>query len=820
MRKLFVILVLFSLVSASCIILPAPALTATPASPAVLSTASIIPKARVTPSTSHSTTPTQTPAPSATPASVASTATASVPAAPEATFAANLPIAAGQPITLTFLQMIASSSGWGIESTGHIVRTSDSGGSWQDITPPQGTFDRSGFFALDASHAWATPRSWCGPHIGDCQGADQPVNAALVWRTSDGGQSWQPSQAFWLMPSGSSAQAAYRPHLFFLNVQTGWNLAWVSVGQDGQISQQLFKTSDGGATWQLQADLLKSFTEGVSSFVFVDAQTGLVVENGPVGAPASLYKTSDGGQSWTLAPVPDLAKLAEAAKSSCRLAPAYKTASANVLALACSTPGGVNFFDLSSDAGQSWHGWGASIGTSFYDGQTGWRLTPGNNSQFWLQHTSDGGNTWQTLKVVSWQAIQFSFVDPQTGLAIVSIGATSALLRSSDGGKTWQELKPVASATIAAARLNLNHIQMYAENSGWATAYLADGNTFLLHTVNGGQTWQDVRPDIVSKVPFSASFLDENTAWVYNQYTASQTGSPTNLARTTDGGRTWKVITRSMPQDFLIGSAGMTFLNLKEGWTEVYGAGAGQAHIDLYASHDGGISWNQVLLANPDVNSGDPPGTLNLCNICGDSFYYDPIRQFITYGDLASDPVGKVRSSISFDQGTTWKELDLPFPSTKFADALVTPQDPTFFNKNEGVLPVRLVKFNADGTDAYDVLAIYTTQDGGLSWTPNLVVLENVGAQAVVHFVSPQDAFVACGADLCATHDGAQSWQALHANLNFSPSDTSEDYVWQVEFASTAVGWAISTDGIAYSLWKTDDGGQTWKEIHAEVIMK
>ncbi|HMD90619.1 MAG TPA: YCF48-related protein [Anaerolineaceae bacterium] len=818
MKKLFVILIIFSLVSASCIILPAPAPTVIPPTAAVLSTSSMSPTASAAPSISPSATLEQTPAPSASPES-----TVTAPA-PQASFAPLSPIAAGTPVTLTFLQMIDRTSGWGIESTGHIVRTTNGGRAWQDVTPPQGAYIHSGFFALDSDNAWASPKSWCGANIGDCQGADQTVNAAIVWHTTDGGQSWQSSQAFSLVTPSGSDPMAYWPHLFFIDSQTGWNITWVSASQNGQIFQELFKTSDGGATWQLQAgeaELQKSFTGGVGSFVFIDAQTGWAVENGSAGNPVRINKTTDGGQTWTVAPIPNIDQLSGASSSSCSVAPAYQATSTSGIGVACSAGGGVNFFDLSLDSGQTWLTWQDSIGESFYNAQTGWRLTTtASNSQNQLQQTSDGGKTWQTLKVVSWQNSQFDFVDQQNGMAIVTIGAASALLSTADGGKTWQEIKPVAAATIAAARLNLNNIKIYTEKSGWATAYIPDGNTFLLHTTDGGQTWQDVTPDIVANVPFSTSFLDENTAWVYSQNSNTGQTSGANLLRTTDGGSTWKVITHSLPQDFLFGSPWMTFLNLKEGWTETYGAGAGQAHIQMFATHDGGVSWSQVMLVNPDSSPGSQPGTLDLCNICEDNFYYDPIRQFITYGDMASDPVGKVRASIAFDQGKTWKELELPFPSAKFADALVAPQDPVFFNKNEGVLPVRLVKFNTDGSNAYNVLALYTTQDGGLSWTPDPVVVENVSSQSDIHFVSPQDAFVACDVDLCATNDGAQTWQALHANLNFNSSGASQKYVWQYEFTSTAIGWAISTDGNTYSLWQTQDGGHTWEEMHPTVITK
>ncbi|MDR3575800.1 MAG: YCF48-related protein [Anaerolineaceae bacterium] len=826
MKKAFSLLVLFSLVCASCVVTPTPppaTAAPTPAAPATIgptlaAPATALPAPTASPSPAFTLTPAVSP--------IAPTPT-STPF-PQASFGTLAPIRAGVQVSLAFLQMVDSSTGWGVDATGHILRTADSGATWQDITPPQGAFDRSGFFALDAKNAWATPWLWCGTNLSSCQGEDQPVNAALVWHTSDGGLSWQPSQTFWLTAPSDSAQMAYWPHLFFLNANTGWNIAWVSANQAGQISEQLFKTSDGGASWQLQADqaaLQKSLTGAVSSFVFVDTQTGWAVINSSAVQPAGLYKTGDGGQSWSLAPVPNLDKLSGASNSNCTLAPAYGTTSASALALTCSAAKGLYFYDLSSDAGQTWRSWDASIGQRFYDAQNGWRLTAASNgSQYWLQHTADGGNTWQTLKTVSWQDAQFNFVDPQTGLAIVSIGAVSALLRTADGGKTWQQLKPLASAVLAAWRINLSDIHMVTEQSGWAAANLPDGTTLLLYTSDGAQTWQEVSPALLAGLPFNSTYLNENVAWAYNQYSANTQTNPTNLLRTSDGGLTWQVITHSLPQD-LLAAPEITFSSLKEGWAELAGGGAGQVHFQVFTTQNGGLSWSQAPLLDPDADPSETPGTLNLCNICGDNFYYDATRQFITYGDLANEPSGKVRAAISFDQGKTWKALDLPFPSAQYADALVSPQEPLFFNQNQGLLPVGLEKFNPDNTFAYQVLALYTTQDGGLSWTPILQVLENVSglmAGQVLQLVSPPGlAWAACGADLCATTDGAQTWQALHANLNFKSLDPDNPFVAQYHFTSATVGWASLIDGNNnYSLWKSTDGGHTWVKLQSTLIRK
>jgi photosystem II stability/assembly factor-like uncharacterized protein len=50
---------------------------------------------------------------------------------------------------------------------------------------------------------------------------------------------------------------------------------------------------------------------------------------------------------------------------------------------------------------------------------------------------------WVTLKTVAWEGVQLDFVSEQEGWAVVSTGSESALVHTMDGGETWEEIKPV-----------------------------------------------------------------------------------------------------------------------------------------------------------------------------------------------------------------------------------------------------------------------------------------------------------------------------------------------------------------------------------------
>jgi photosystem II stability/assembly factor-like uncharacterized protein len=354
----------------------------------------------------------------------------------------------------------------------------------------------------------------------------------------------------------------------------------------------------------------------------------------------------------------------------------------------------------------------------------------------------------------------------------------------------------------------IDQIHMLDETHGWGWASKADSTFQLLRTQDGGLTWNDVSPRGQALNPSTSFFLDTQTAWIAQ---SDPTANLSTLLRTLDGGQTWV----SMPQkDFQeVQNASYTFTTPNDGVAETAGVGAGNLYLNLYRTTDGGATWTPILITAPNADASLPTGTIHLCNICGDSLYYDPQRVVLMYGDLASPPAGVVRLSVSADLGQTWKELNLPLPDPKYAAGMAAPKAPAFWG-SEGLLPVNILQYAADNTLAYSVLVIYVTHDGGQTWTPAPAILEGGAAQIeAVESLSAAEIIARCGRDLCVTQDGAQTWQRRASTLNFDPSASSADYVSQFQFINASTGWAISGEGTAIQLWKTVDGGATWTRL-------
>ena len=157
---------------------------------------------------------------------------------------------------------------------------------WRNLTPPDVAVDhiRAVDFE-DSADGWIVVS-------GDTDASN--ATQLLVYRTSDGGQSWQSSQMgepdlvnTWAGPNGGAS-------IDFIDLSIGWA---VVRGVPGIQSDEgdLYRTDDGGQTWTKL-----SAPSGDPAF-FEDANHGWIAGRGFLPNP---YSTNDGGATWTGGPLP------------------------------------------------------------------------------------------------------------------------------------------------------------------------------------------------------------------------------------------------------------------------------------------------------------------------------------------------------------------------------------------------------------------------------------------------------------------------------------------------------------------------------------
>ncbi len=367
---------------------------------------------------------------------------------------------------------------------------------------------------------------------------------------------------------------------------------------------------------------------------------------------------------------------------------------------------------------------------------------------------------------------------------------------------TATALPPTATLTPTLAPYpNVDQVTMFDPNNGWGWDW--SGGPVLLRTSDGGLTWQPVAlPQNLTLSGWSSFFLNANSAWL----SAADAQAAPILLRTSDGGQHWDSLASPSGLENLGGQPGYTFFTPQDGIAEVDGVGAGNRYVQVYETHDGGQSFQLIPMKGTDGENGLPEGTLHLCSICSDIFYYDLSRVIIVSGDMGSmQPVGTVRMQISFDKAQTWASQNLPLPA-EYADSLVSPYPIQFVGASDGFLPVRLLNYTATGETTTDVLVVYVTHDGGNTWSLAPAHLEQVPLIARLQFFSATQGMVQCGTSLCFTSDGAQSWQPVGADL---PADAQSN-LQNLTFVDTTHGWLIVSKDQHAQMYRTTDGGRNW----------
>jgi photosystem II stability/assembly factor-like uncharacterized protein len=239
----------------------------------------------------------------------------------------------GSTARLRGLSAVSADVAWTSGSSGTVLRTVDSGATWQQVGPPgTATLQFRDIEAFDADHAVILSigpgedsriyvTSDAGQHweltfvnddpnaFYDCMAffdrkhglaLSDPVGGRFrILATDDGGSSWEVLDAD--MPPALAGEFAFAASGQCL-VAEGGRRAWFGTG--GDVQARVFRSDDRGETWQVSATPIRSGpTAGIFALAFRDARHGLAAGGDfttPATAPDALALTADGGTTWQL----------------------------------------------------------------------------------------------------------------------------------------------------------------------------------------------------------------------------------------------------------------------------------------------------------------------------------------------------------------------------------------------------------------------------------------------------------------------------------------------------------------------------------------
>jgi photosystem II stability/assembly factor-like uncharacterized protein len=426
--------------------------------------------------------------------------------------------------------------------------------------------------------------------------------------------------------------------------------------------------------------------------------------------------------------------------------------------------------------------------------------------------SEDEGSTWQALPSLAAPSEVISDILIPSGTPNrIYVHAAGGLYRSEDGGQTWRKTGEFGGVSCVA---------MAPIPQDTLAVGCADGRVYL--TTDGGGHWSQIGSGLPQVLIRDIAFANESELWAG---TAGQTGGV--LYRTMNRGKTWTPIDLPQRADTSIRSIlvdpateGTVYVGLEDIHGEMF-----RAEEDGYflKTADSGETWSSLHLPRTDA----------MVNVMWKS---------ATNGTLYVGCGGGAYKSL--DSGRTWTGITPPGRNGDMSDIALDPRSPDTL-----YLPRQRS-------------GIVKSTNGGLTWTPVNAGLNNVSICLLAASPTEDDTVFATarsGEGTFKTVDSGATWtyvkegQITHPwadELVVNSHDSQE--VWEVAdvqevFRSqdAGVSWTkiIDTYGRGfrfgsvyalaparsnplviyatkngYGMFKSEDGGQSWRFLHNSEI--
>ncbi len=381
-----------------------------------------------------------------------------------------------------------------------------------------------------------------------------------------------------------------------------------------------------------------------------------------------------------------------------------------------------------------------------------------------------------------------STLEDPANIKYAKAGAFKVSLTISDGTKTNTETKtnfilvyplfsgawlPQATGFSAKSR-GINYISIVNPNVVWADDYDGSGNKVnpleFTKTTDGGVTWT---PGKYSGMPTDyvvscITATDSSNAWIA-MYSKTGTLSHGGVYATHDGGKTWNHQTSAVYNNKA------SFPDIIYFWNDRVGVTMGDPvnnYFEIYTTTDGGANWTPVPNTNSPIANPGETGYTDL---------------YAVYGNIIWFGTSKGRVYKSKDRGLHWTVA-----STGLADFSTL----GFHNDSIGI--ATYTKYDKSGN-----ITSYTIKkslDGGTTWTTvtptgdyfksDMAVIPDAPGMLVSTGISQDLAKSGSAYSL----DEGNTWTMLDDSIQYT----------SVKFYNSAVGWAggFNESSTSRGIWK------------------
>lgn len=310
--------------------------------------------------------------------------------------------------------------------------------------------------------------------------------------------------------------------------------------------------------------------------------------------------------------------------------------------------------------------------------------------------TDDGGDTWRDVSDTAFStssvgAITIAPSDPN--VVYVGMGETDirgnispgdGVYRTTDGGTTWSHCGLPQAQMIADIVVHPDNPDVVLVSS-MGNVFTANADRGIFKSIDGGKSWRKVlyRNDSTGGMtlrmdPLNPRIIYASLWQAYrNAHSMSSGGAGSGLFKSTDGGDTWKEITRNpgMPKGML----GKINVDVSRAQRNLVWAMVENEHGGLFKSVDAGATWQRV---NTNAELRQRPWYFN-------HVFADPMNADVVY-------VLNVGMHKSIDGGRSFSGMDANHGD--YHDLWIDPRNPR-----------RMIIANDGGA--------VVSEDGGRHWT-------------------------------------------------------------------------------------------------------
>ena len=537
-----------------------------------------------------------------------------------------------------------------------------------------------------------------------------PSEERGIYRSTDGGQIWQKVVFKDENTGGSDVELdPSNPDVVYASMWEAREGPW----EDGNVFNGpgggLFKSTDGGATWQKLTNGLPSDLAQIYVAIAPSNSRRLYATLATASGKLGVYRSDDAGDSWS--------QITDDPRPSGRIGggdlpiPRVDPKNPDVIIIASTVT------MKSTDGGKTWFGFRGAPGGDDY--QNLW-INPNDGNIILLVSdqgaivTVNGGQTWSSWYNQPTAQLYHAIADNSFPYRVCAgqqeSGSVCIRTRGNDGGITFREWHPVGVIEygyVAPDPLDPDVVygggRTEVSRFHWSTGQVQDvtpiplrspkyranrteplmfspvdphvlyyAANVLFKTTDGGTSWQTISKDLTRENPgapasvgtlmnkgmektrgviyaLAPSFKDINTLWA---------GTDDGLLWIThDGGKTWNDITpKELTPWSKVTQISASHFDEQTAFASVNRFRISDMHPYLYRTRDGGKNWTLITQGLPEFGPVD-------------TVREDPVRKGLLFAGTEN------AVWVSFDDGDHWQSLQLNLPHTSMRDLWIHEND-------------------------------------------------------------------------------------------------------------------------------------------------